>query len=384
MVFKVYVGSMSSELKDIRRIVIEQVEKLGMISLSVDDHQSADIVQHAKQYLMEADSFITLLSYKRGWEPPELNGKSLAEAEYDWAQEFGKAMAVLMPEPRTPLTMYLLQRALLQPPPERAAQDAFRKRVSDSGPVYWFKDEADLSAKIAMILKDWVSKTQAQTAVNLRPPTLERRQEFAASLAQSDIDVLAEKVAEKTAAKIQELQQRQQEDLAKQALQFNEALRLHPGELVFGRPSTSSQFKADIFMIMPFAEPYNLIYQECVLPTVADLKLTIKRGDDFASSRGSIMEEVWAAINACRIVIAEISVVNANVFYELGIAHTLNKPAVIMTQADEPEEVPFDVRHLRYFQYVDVPEGRAKLRQQLGNAVTLLLRDLEEGWGPGM
>jgi hypothetical protein len=89
---------------------------------------------------------------------------------------------------------------------------------------------------------------------------------------------------------------------------------------------------------------------------------------------------VWAALNACRFVIAEISGGNDNVFYELGIAHTLNKPAILITRTTQPEEVPFDIRHLRYIQYKNTAAGGAKLREELQTAITRLLADLEEGW----
>jgi len=125
-------------------------------------------------------------------------------------------------------------------------------------------------------------------------------------------------------------------------------------------------------MIMPFAASFSGIYQDIIKPLVGDLKLTITRGDEFNSTRGVIMEEVWAALNACRFVIAEISGGNDNVFYELGIAHTLNKPAILITQSKSPDDIPFDVRHLRYLRYENTAEGGVKLRDDLKTAITRL------------
>jgi len=133
-------------------------------------------------------------------------------------------------------------------------------------------------------------------------------------------------------------------------------------------------------MIMPFAAEFSSIYTDVVRPLVAELGLTITRGDEFQSSRGVIMEEVWAALNACRFVIAEITGGNDNVFYELGIAHTLNKPAIMITQAATTQEVPFDIRHLRYIHYANTVGGGIKLSGDLRTAITRLLADLEEGW----
>ncbi|MCA9914116.1 MAG: DUF4062 domain-containing protein, partial [Anaerolineae bacterium] len=101
---------------------------------------------------------------------------------------------------------------------------------------------------------------------------------------------------------------------------------------IFGEPNRGTQFEADVFMVMPFRERYNAVYSNIIQPLAADLNLTIKRGDDFTSVTGAIMQEVWAALNACKLVIVETSVENANVYYELGIAHTLGKPAILITQ----------------------------------------------------
>ena len=134
-------------------------------------------------------------------------------------------------------------------------------------------------------------------------------------------------------------------------------------------------------MIMPFAQAFSGIYTDVIRPLVKDLGLIITRGDEFNSVNGSIVEEVWSALNNCQFVIAEITGGNDNVFYELGIAHTLNKPAILITQATKPENVPFDIRHLRYIQYENTVSGGAKLRDDLKVNITRLLSDLHEGWG---
>jgi len=147
---------------------------------------------------------------------------------------------------------------------------------------------------------------------------------------------------------------------------------------IFGPPLENSQFQSDIFMIMPFRERFNGIYESIIKETAADLNLVIKRGDDFASRQGSIIKEVWAALNACRLVIAETTEINANVYYELGIAHTLGKPAILLTQATDIEDIPFDIRHLRFIQYEDSIEGGQKLADDLRRHILWVLNDLKE------
>jgi hypothetical protein len=380
MPFKVYVGDTSSELEKLRPIVIDQIQATGMIPVEMEaaDRKKANMLDVAREKMKDADYFLSIVTYKRAWQPEGQEGKSLAEIEHDLAQALGKPSAVLLPKEASETGMYLRMRSLGQPPAETLRQHQFWKRVTQQANVRYFSDEADLITQIIQILRGWAAETPGAQAGQPLPPLED--QAFAPSVSNGiDIDRLAEKVA----VKVEAIQQKRDSDLAKQAVKVNEALRLLPGELVFGKPSTSKQFQSDIFMIMPFAASFSGIYQDIVKPLVGELKLTITRGDEFNSTRGVIMEEVWAALNACRFVIAEISGGNDNVFYELGIAHTLNKPAILITQSKTPDDIPFDVRHLRYIRYSNTAEGGVKLRDDLKTAITRLVADLEEGWGNG-
>ena len=62
---------------------------------------------------------------------------------------------------------------------------------------------------------------------------------------------------------------------------------------------------------------------------------------------------------------------NPNVFYEAGIAHAMGKKVVIITQNDQ--DVPFDLRHLRYVRYLPNEQGleslQADLRERLWNLI---------------
>src|SRR5690606_36715130 len=85
-------------------------------------------------------------------------------------------------------------------------------------------------------------------------------------------------------------------------------------EPIWGEPLRRSQFQSDIFMIMPFRERFDAVYEGIIRPMAAELNLTIKCGDDFTSTEGSIIREFWAALNACRLVLVETTEVNANVY----------------------------------------------------------------------
>jgi hypothetical protein len=394
MPYTVYVGDTSSELEKLRPIVMDQIAQAGMLAVEIDaaDRKKADINAIVRRKMTAADYVISIVTYKRAWEPAGENGKSLAEIEFDLAHELGKPLAVLLPDDKSEMGMFLRLRSLVQSPVEMHQQQQFWKQVSQDASTTSFADEADLVRQLNQILSSWAAREANDTAT-LNPGTLQavpaetqpaapllpssQREFFPAT--STDIDALAEKVA----ARVDAIQQKRAQDLAEQAVKVNEALRLLPGELVFGRPSSSKQFQSDVFMIMPFAASFSGIFQDIVKPLLKDLKLTVTRGDEFNSTNGVIIEEVWSALNACRFVIAEISGGNDNVFYELGIAHTLNKPAILITQSKTAEEIPFDVRHLRYIRYENTAGGVAKLGEDLRAAITRLVGDLEDGWDTG-
>lgn len=151
-------------------------------------------------------------------------------------------------------------------------------------------------------------------------------------------------------------------------------------EPLFGAPAISSQFKCDVFMVMPFRPKLDDIYKNIIKPVAEELNLIIKRGDDFSSQQGVIMTEIWSAINACRLVIAECTAIdgeiNGDVYYELGIADTLGKPAILVTQ--NIDNIPFDLRHRRLTVYENTILGGRNLYDKLKTTIIRMLNDLDE------
>ena len=100
------------------------------------------------------------------------------------------------------------------------------------------------------------------------------------------------------------------------------------------------------------------------------MNLRIKRGDDFFATH-AVMTDVWSAMFRSYCVIAECTGRNANVFYELGMAHTLNKPTILLTQ--DIEDIPFDIRQLRHIHYVNNTSGLDILEKSLEMALLRLV-----------
>jgi predicted nucleotide-binding protein len=67
------------------------------------------------------------------------------------------------------------------------------------------------------------------------------------------------------------------------------------------------------------------------------------------------------------IVVADVSALNANVFYELGLAHAFGKDAVILRQANS--KIPADIGGAHYHEYdlQSLDDGKAWLRSELAH-----------------
>lgn len=124
------------------------------------------------------------------------------------------------------------------------------------------------------------------------------------------------------------------------------------------------------FVMMPFAAPFRLVYDNAITPAVADAGLTCRRGDDI-SQPGAILTQIWQAILSARMIVADLSGANGNVLYELGLAHVVGHEAILLTQ--NIENIPFDLRHQRVIVYDNTPEGLEALQTQLTAAIQTAL-----------
>jgi hypothetical protein len=136
-------------------------------------------------------------------------------------------------------------------------------------------------------------------------------------------------------------------------------MRIRP---VFSIPRHDSKTRCDVFVLMPFVAELKPIYDDHIKNACTESGLFSLRADDFFHI-GHIMQDVWSAIYLAKWIIADCTGRNTNVFYELGIAHTLGKRVIIITQ--DENDVPFDIRHIRYFKYEFTPRGMKALETAL-------------------
>jgi hypothetical protein len=117
-----------------------------------------------------------------------------------------------------------------------------------------------------------------------------------------------------------------------------------------------------VAVLMPFTEAWSdRIWRRIMSPVLEDLGLSGLRADDLYGH--DVMEDIWSMLLSSEVVVADISGRNPNVFYELGIAHTLGKRVILATQ--DVDDIPFDLNRYRHIIYSDDLDGYESLRRGL-------------------
>lgn len=122
------------------------------------------------------------------------------------------------------------------------------------------------------------------------------------------------------------------------------------------------------FVIMPFGDPFDNLYREVLAPAIKARGLEPCRADEI-NKPGVIVDQIWKGINDAKLCVADVSGRNANVMYELGLAHAIGKPVVQLVQ--DASDLPFDLKALRHIVYgVGTPSDKEALRSQLETMLT--------------
>ena len=152
----------------------------------------------------------------------------------------------------------------------------------------------------------------------------------------------------------------------------------HPSRRLIVEPALgqtdSSRFSSDILVLMPFLPELRPIYEDHIKSVASKLGMTAARADDFFTA-GNIIEEVWTAIVTAKVIIADCTGRNPNVFYEIGLAHAVGKPVILITR--DQEDVPFDLRQRRYIRYELTPRGMRDFEEVLNKTIMTLRNEGE-------
>lgn len=119
------------------------------------------------------------------------------------------------------------------------------------------------------------------------------------------------------------------------------------------------------FVIMPFGEPWSaVVYDNLIKPGVENAGLACVRGDAILRI-GDLAQNIWGALLHAGMAIADVSALNPNVFYELGLVHALGKDTIILKQAGSKLPADFGGAHYHEYDLQDLGAGKAWLTAEL-------------------
>ncbi len=117
------------------------------------------------------------------------------------------------------------------------------------------------------------------------------------------------------------------------------------------------------FVVMQFSTEFDELFSEVIRPTCENFGYRVVRADDYYST-GLIIDDITRSIQEASLVIADITPNNPNVFYEVGFAHGIGKPTILLSDRKR-EKLPFDISGFRTLFYDNTIGGKSVVQERL-------------------
>lgn len=126
--------------------------------------------------------------------------------------------------------------------------------------------------------------------------------------------------------------------------------------------------KPVVFVITPFNDDFLALFDH-LKDVFKDDYIFTNAGD--LDNQQNILQDIVEGIYSADVIVADLTGLNANVFYELGLAHAIDKKVIIITQ--DISELPFDIKSYRAneysLQFNKIPKLVEKLKVLLAGAI---------------
>lgn len=116
-----------------------------------------------------------------------------------------------------------------------------------------------------------------------------------------------------------------------------------------------------VSVMMPFDKSFDAVF-ESIVDACKSVELRCQRADNIWID-STVIQDIFSLIYTSNIIIVDFTHKNPNVLYETGIAHTLGRPVIPITQSEN--DVPFDLRHHRFLKYLPNTEGLIDMNEKL-------------------
>lgn len=144
------------------------------------------------------------------------------------------------------------------------------------------------------------------------------------------------------------------------------------------------------FVVMPFGIKkgfdgttinFNAIYQDLIKPALRQAGFEPFRADE-ETTTGDILTDMFQELLLADLVIADLSIDNANVYYELGIRHAFRKRGIVHIQSGRAY-MPFDIFNVRTIPYHTTEEGLPD-PEFLDKDIQAIARVTRDTWATGV
>ena len=129
--------------------------------------------------------------------------------------------------------------------------------------------------------------------------------------------------------------------------------------------------KPEMFVVMQFSSPYEDLYKDVIEPIGVRAGYDVVRADNMYGP-GIIITDIERHIETADVIVADITPVNANVYWEVGYARALRKPTILLAERGTP--LPFDVSAFRVLLYEDSIGGKGRLEEGLAKHLEAVAR----------
>jgi O-acetyl-ADP-ribose deacetylase (regulator of RNase III) len=136
------------------------------------------------------------------------------------------------------------------------------------------------------------------------------------------------------------------------------------------------------FVIMPFGKKkdvdgtevdFDYVYHELIEKAVEELGVECDRCDEIIDT-GSIHKKMFRGIFDAEVAVVDITSLNPNVFYELGVRHALHKHITLVIRRNSNLPIPFNINGLNIVGYEigtsdQIESYRKKIREHIENGL---------------
>ncbi|MFQ6880183.1 MAG: hypothetical protein ACLRS1_10390 [Oscillospiraceae bacterium] len=136
--------------------------------------------------------------------------------------------------------------------------------------------------------------------------------------------------------------------------------------------------KPNAFVVMQFGHSYDDLYYDVIKNVCEENGYAVYRADEGLGT-GLILNDIVSAIRNSALVIADITPDNPNVFYEVGFAHALNKPTILLNEKNQREKLPFDVSGFRTIFYDNSIGGKKMVEEKLNQFIANINLNIPSG-----